>query len=335
MKFGIFDHLDESGLALSELYENRLRLAQAYDAAGFYCYHLAEHHFTPLGTAPSPSVFLSALAQRTRRLRFGPLVYTLALYHPLRLAEEVCMLDHLSRGRMVLGVGRGVSPVEMGLFGVDPDKAQSMYMEAYEVLMKALTQDALTHEGTHYNYRNVPIRMRPLQQPAPPLWYGLGNPDGVEWVAQNRINVISLAATPVVRRVTDGYRAAWAAAGRPEAELPLLGTLRHTVLAPTTAEALVIARRAYARWRDSFWHLWEKFNRRPRFAIYPDTFDELLERGQALAGSPQAVREALAAEAKATGVNYLLLDVAFGDMQLQESLQTIELFRAEVMPAVS
>ena len=86
MKFGVFDHLDESGLALGEFYENRLRLVEAYDRLGLHVYLTAEHHATPLGMSPSPSIFHSAVAQRTRRILFGPLVYTLALYHPLRLA---------------------------------------------------------------------------------------------------------------------------------------------------------------------------------------------------------------------------------------------------------
>ena len=96
MRFGIFDHLDDSGLPLSQHFEARLKLIEAYDRAGFYGYHLAEHHNTPLGYAPSPSVFLAAVAQRTEQLRFGPMVYLLPLYHPLRLIEEICMLDQMS-----------------------------------------------------------------------------------------------------------------------------------------------------------------------------------------------------------------------------------------------
>src|SRR6516165_6540793 len=112
MKFGVFDHMDNSGVTLGQQIEERLRLIEAYDRGGFYAYHLAEHHGTPLGLAPSPSVFLAAVAQRTKRLRFGPLVYSLPLYHPVRLIEEICMLDQMSGGRFELGVGRGVSPFE-------------------------------------------------------------------------------------------------------------------------------------------------------------------------------------------------------------------------------
>ena len=110
MEFGVFDHLDHGTASLGETYEMRLLLAEDYDRAGFYACHQAEHHSTPLGAAPSPSLFLAALAQRTRRLRFGPLVYTLPLYHPLRLAEEICMLDQMSGGRLQVGIGRGISP---------------------------------------------------------------------------------------------------------------------------------------------------------------------------------------------------------------------------------
>ncbi len=134
MKFGVFDHLDASGAALGEFYEHRLRLVEAYERIGIHCYHTAEHHATPLGMCPSPSLLHSAIAQRTKRILFGPLVYTLALYHPLRLAEEVCMLDHMSGGRFQLGIGRGISPYELGYFGSNPEEAGPRYIEAWSVM---------------------------------------------------------------------------------------------------------------------------------------------------------------------------------------------------------
>ncbi len=118
-------------MPLSQQYEERLKLIEAYDHAGFYCYHLAEHHATPLGMAPSPAVFLSAVAQRTKRMRLGPLVYILSLQNPLRAYEDICMLDHLSNGRLELGLGRGVSPVEIGYYGVDPEESRGRYQEAH------------------------------------------------------------------------------------------------------------------------------------------------------------------------------------------------------------
>ena len=95
MQFDIFDQNDHGPYPLGEQYEKRLQLIEFYDRSGFRTYHISEHHSTPLSRTPSPSVFLAAVAQRTRRLRLGPLVYVLPMHHPLRLAEEICMLDHL------------------------------------------------------------------------------------------------------------------------------------------------------------------------------------------------------------------------------------------------
>src|SRR5215472_16830388 len=111
LQFGIFDQNDHGRYPLTEQYDKRLALIEAYDRAGFRTYHMSEHHSTPLNLTPSPSVFLAAVAQRTRRLRFGALVYVLPAHHPLRLAEEICMLDHLSRGRLEIGIRRGSGDV--------------------------------------------------------------------------------------------------------------------------------------------------------------------------------------------------------------------------------
>ena len=137
IEFGVFDHLDRTGPSLADYYEDRLKIAEAYDRAGFYGYHLAEHHATPLGMAPSPNVFLAAVAQRTRRLRFGPMVYVLPLYHPLRLIEEICMLDQISGGRLDIGFGRGASPIELAIYGEDPDAAQAIYTRAWSSFSRA------------------------------------------------------------------------------------------------------------------------------------------------------------------------------------------------------
>ena len=167
MQFGIFDQNDHGPYPLGEQYENRLQLIEFYDHAGFRTYHMSEHHSTSLNMTPSPSVFLAAVAQRTRHLRLGALVYVLPAHHPLRLAEEICMLDHLSQGRIEVGIGRGASPHELHYFGVDPDQAQAMYVEAYTVMMQALTRTEVNFSGKHYRFETVPIEMKPAQLPHP------------------------------------------------------------------------------------------------------------------------------------------------------------------------
>ena len=332
MQFGVFDHLDKSDLSLGEFYEERLRLVEAYERAGFYAYHTAEHHATPLGMAPSPSVFHAAIAQRTKRIRFGPLVYTLNLYHPLRLAEEICMLDHMSGGRFQLGVGRGISPFELRYFGADPELGQAMYVEAFQVVMKALTSNVVDHDGQYYRYRDVPIELHPLQQPHPPLWYGVGNPESVPWCVANNVNVVTNAPAGIMRSITDAYRAEWVRAGNGIGAIPLIGTARHMVIAPTDAEAIAIARRAYPRWFASFFHLFKKHNATPRFASYTDSFDEVAASGLIVAGSPATVRAAIETTRAESGVNYLLCRFAFGDTTFDESLRSVDLFTHEVMP---
>src|SRR6266571_3333335 len=121
LQFGIFDWIEWDQAPASDIFEQRLQMLEYADQAGFYAYHLAEHHVTPLSLAPSPTVFLTAVAQRTRRLRLGPLVYLLPFYNPLRLLHEICMLDHLSHGRLELGVGRGIVPMEAEHFDLPVD----------------------------------------------------------------------------------------------------------------------------------------------------------------------------------------------------------------------
>ena len=167
MQFGVFDHLDRNDLPLRDYYESRLKIIEAYDRLGFYAYHVAEHHATPLGMAASPSVFLAAVAQRTRRLRFGPLVYALPLYHPLRMIEEICMLDQMSGGRLEIGFGRGSVPAELIYYGQKPDEAQQVYAEALELIIKGLTEPTLTFQGRFFRFDNVPMELAPLPEAAP------------------------------------------------------------------------------------------------------------------------------------------------------------------------
>ena len=335
MDFGVFDHLDRGSGDLAAAYDLRLHLAELYDRHGFYCYHQAEHHSTPLGAAPSPSVFLAALAQRTRRLRFGPLVYTLPLYNPLRLAEEICMLDALSGGRMQLGVGKGISPFEVAFYGIDPAQAQAMYVEALDLILRILQAEGqeLSFAGAFYTLKDVPIVVAPVQRPHPPLWYGVARPDSVVWAAAHDVNIIGNLAAPRMRPITDAYRSAWAGRGLDVGAMPRLGMSRHLVLADTEAEAWAIARRAYANWYESFMFLWDRRGGRPPNAAYPDTFDALVDKGLALAGTAATVRDRLRGEIEEAGVTYLLCRFAFGDIRRDEVTTSIDLFAREVMPA--
>jgi len=333
MKFGIFDHVDQSGAPLADLYENRLRLAEVYDRAGFYCYHIAEHHGTPLGAAGSPSVFLAAVAQRTKRLRFGPLVYVLSTTHPLRVFEEICMLDQMSRGRLEVGIGRGTSPYEMGYFGVDIGESLKIYTEAYEVIMRALRSTRLNFEGEHFQFKDVPVVLESYQKPHPPLWYGLSSPDAVPWVAQNGINVVCNGPSAPVRAVTDRYRSLWQEQPHaPGSPLPLLGLGRHLMVADTHAEAFDIGKRAFKVWYDNLQRLWREHGKPMTRYPIPEDFQAAVDAGVIIVGTPGEVIAGLEREIGISGVNYVLTRYAYGDLSFEESSRSLSLFVQEVMP---
>lgn len=330
MEYGIFDHLDRNALPLNQYYEARLKLIEAYEGAGFYAYHLAEHHSTPIGMAPSPSVFLSAIAQRTKKLRFGPMVYALPLHHPLRLIEEICMVDQLSGGRLEIGFGRGSSPTENALYGQDPALAQEMYTEGRELILQGLTRKTLNYQGKHYKFTDVPMELEPLQKPHPPMWYGVHSVEAAERAAHQGLNMISLDSASDTRGFNDKFRQVWRAlhGAKPT---PKLGLSRFIVIADSDQEALAIARRAYPVWHSNFYFLARLSGRMPTHPRAPE-FDRMMDIGQAVAGSPQTVYKFLQDQVDQSAANYLVGQFAFGDLSLAESLRTVELFKTEVVP---
>jgi alkanesulfonate monooxygenase SsuD/methylene tetrahydromethanopterin reductase-like flavin-dependent oxidoreductase (luciferase family) len=332
MEFGVFDHLDRGDLPLKEYYEARLKLIETYDRAGFYAYHVAEHHSTPLGMAPSPSVFLSAVAQRTRRLRFGPLVYALPLYHPLRLIEEICMLDQMSGGRLEIGFGRGASPVETSIYGQNPEQAQQIYAEGLELILRGLRDKTLTFRGNFFTFENVPMVLEPLQKPHPPLWYGVHSRESAERAAAKGLNIVSLDPAKKTRGFTDRYREVWQETRGDKQNLPMIGLGRFIILAENDPEAIRIARRAYPVWHRSFNHLFRLRGGAGPVHQRPPDYDSLVQTGQGIAGSPETVANFLKTEMSEAGATYLIGQFAFGDLTLAESLRSVELFKERIMP---
>jgi len=330
VKFGVFDHLDRNELPLADFYAQRLDFVELYDRLGFYGYHLAEHHGTPLGMASSPSVFLAAVARQTTRLRFGPMVYLLPLYHPIRLAEEIAMLDQLGRGRLDVGVGRGRSPIELESFGIDPSASEALFDEAMDIMRRALTDGAVTYKGRHYNIKDARLAQQALQKPHPPFWYGIGTPASVDRCVAGGFNVISIAKPDVAAETARKFFEASAAAGK---EL-MFGVCRFVVVADTTAEALAIARRAYPYWHKSFDYLFALHGIRPVQA-WPGDFDAMAALGLAFAGSPDDLAEALRSHLDHIGANYFVSQFVFGDMTADESRHSIELFCDKVKPAIA
>lgn len=337
--FGIFDWIDRGATPLHQLYEERLQLLEAADSAGFFCYHLAEHHATPLGMAPSPALFLTAAAQRTRRIRLGPLVYLLPLYDPLRLIEEVCMLDQLSEGRLELGVGRGVSPYEIGYFGVDVADSRARFNETLAVLVAGLTEPRLTFEGKYHSYRDVPMELQPLQRPYPPLWYPTQNPESIEYAGRHGFSFADLGPAAAIRPHVDLYWQAWRAHQHDKDRLnghvaePKVGVLRQVFVADSDGEALAAARAAHATWFHSITKLWHEHD--DHFGDDLFSWETSTRYETLLSGSPGRVREQMARLIEESGCNYVLCAFTWGGFSQEQSMHSLRLFAGEVMPAFS
>lgn len=334
MKFGIFDQIDDTGRPLNVQYEERMQLAELYDRSGFHCFHQSEHHATPLSMAPSQNVFLAAMAQRTKNIKLCPLVYLLPIHHPLRLAEEICMLDHLSNGRFEFGIGRGASPYEIEALGVPADSAGEAYAESYEILQKYFSSKSVKHSGKFWKIDDVPVTMKPLQTPQPPMWYAVATSDSTVWPARNGVNIICGGPVEKVRLITDRYRAEAAQAGssaRPDA---LMGIWRFVVVAETDQKAQEIAEKAWPRFHESFYKLWRKHGTEPQRLKLAPNYEGMITSGHGVAGSPKTVAEALIRQARDGRINYVVGHFMFGDMPHEYAMNSARLFASHVMPAI-
>lgn len=339
MKFGIFDYIDVRGEPLPRLYDERIALVQAAEDAGFYGYHLTEHHATPLSMTPSPTVYLAALARETSGIRLSTLLFLLPLYHPLRLIEELLMLDNLSHGRLDIGVGRGISPPEFQCYGVDFNDNSEMFDEAFEVLHKGLTQKRLDHRGKRWSFEAVPIVMEPVQKPHPPYWYGLRGERGPVFAARHGMNGVTLGPDAVVKKNIDMFRAAWTAEAEARRKFgatvvsPIVGAMRTMFIADTDAAAERLARAAYKQWYDSLCWLWREHNVPIGISI-PEDYEVSCRSGALVVGSPDTVRKTLVQQARTCGFDYLVLMLAFGTLGHKAEMASLDLFRREVMPAL-
>lgn len=339
VKFGIFDWIDRNQLPLHELYEQRLQCLEYADEAGFYCYHLAEHQATPLGMAPSPGVFLSAAIQRTQRLRLGPLVYLLPLYNPLRLVQEICMLDQMSRGRLEVGIGRGVSPYELAFYNVTPPQARALFREALDILISGLTHGEVSYTGEYFSFKHVRLHIEPFQRPYPPLWYPTDNTNSITWLAQEGLNTIThYPPMTTMRELFDLYKQVWQEHDSNPKRLnahvsaPKYGIVRHVYVAETDAQALQEAKAAFAHFIDNFNYLRIVSGDTSGRAAYLADFEARQAEGLHIVGSPDTVKRQVQEHLRITGANYFVGSFFFGTLTSEQMLRSLRLFAEEAMP---
>jgi alkanesulfonate monooxygenase SsuD/methylene tetrahydromethanopterin reductase-like flavin-dependent oxidoreductase (luciferase family) len=318
IRCGVFDHLDDAGIDLAEHYANRLRLVEEYDRRGFYAYHVAEHHGTSHGLAPSPNLLLAAMAQRTTNLRLGPLVMVLMLYHPLRAFEEICMLDQISNGRVELGTGRGAVSAELEFYGVDPGHIEDRYNEASAILFKAMAGGTLDFHGVHFTLNDVPIVLSTFQKPHPPLWYGT-NPTLLAGPHKTGLTSFLMGLpSPSVPSPTSKANFGLSLLRPKGSAQPWYR--QAIVVAPTFREARALAKPAYERWYHTLNDLRDRAGN-PHPPGAPSSFDEAVGLGLCFAGPVATIRNAVLRQVGEAGVNYLLWQIAFGDLPVEASLE--------------
>jgi alkanesulfonate monooxygenase SsuD/methylene tetrahydromethanopterin reductase-like flavin-dependent oxidoreductase (luciferase family) len=340
--FGLFDHVTRPpGTALDGLYEQRLALLRKADAAGFRGYHLAEHHGHGLSATPSQTVFLSAVARETERLRLGMLVACLPLHHPIRLVEEICMLDQLSGGRVDLGVGRGISPFEHRLFGHDPDASHERFAEILPMVLQGLSTGRIDSAGSeHFDFPEIELPLEPVQRPYPPLWAA----GSAEAAGRNGLNVVS--GMPLTAQMRRRYDELWAESRRapdplnPHVDPPLVGSSQYICIARTDDEARRIGERALdvlGRYLARSVGREPPHLQDPARPAPPTPLVKAVQSrapGVLLCGTAETVRDHYVRYAAEGTVDYIVVNVPFGDMTFAEAEYTLDAFIGEVMPAV-
>jgi alkanesulfonate monooxygenase SsuD/methylene tetrahydromethanopterin reductase-like flavin-dependent oxidoreductase (luciferase family) len=192
MKVGVlqfFGWLDRS-VPLPSIYAMALERIAIMDIAGYDAVWLAEHHFSGFSVCPSVHMMGVMAAARTKQLRIGTAVSLAPFYNPLRLAEEVALLDVLSGGRVNWGAGRGFARSEFRAFGIPAEESAARFHETVEIVLKAWTNNWLSYQGKYYSYDHVEVLPKPLQAPHPPVWMAATSTAAIDWAAANGFSIL-------------------------------------------------------------------------------------------------------------------------------------------------
>jgi alkanesulfonate monooxygenase SsuD/methylene tetrahydromethanopterin reductase-like flavin-dependent oxidoreductase (luciferase family) len=338
MQFGLFYEWPNPTLRQWKLlFEEGVEQIQYSEAVGFdYCL-IAEHHFTNYGNSPSPLLQALYIGQRTRRLHIGTAAVVLPVWQPLRLAEEVAVLDNLIDGRFLCGIGRGYQAYEMAGFGGSVADSRQKFHETLEVLLKAWTQEeAFTYSGEHVQIAHpVTVFPKPLQKPHPPLLLMGTSVDSMRIAAQHDMLPFSSSMMGV-----EGVRAQFGALVHAHAALdkPLtnlrLGLQCMTHVAPTDEEAYDAVR--YARWQNRAQRGLNRHavtNGRVDASAYEGELADEAFRDRLFVGSPATVIAKFQRFASA-GATHISNWMMFGGIEHEKLIRSIRLMGEEVIPAL-
>ena len=327
MKFGVLQFFSwpERRVELTTVYERALERIEVMDRSGYDAVWLAEHHFTGYSVCPSVHVMAAHVAARTKNLRIGTGVTLASFYHPLRIAEEVALLDVLTEGRINWGAGRGFDPREFSVFDVPGEESTERFREAVEIVLAAWTNERLCFEGRFHRYEDVEVLPKPHQRPHPPTWVAATSPGAIEWAAGRGLSILMdpHSSHGEIARKFGLYgdqleKAGHTGSGR---ETPM-GRL--VAVAETDEEALAIARRG-AKWTAGAYLPKEALQQFRSDAQAVDPVEHYLN-DVVIHGSPERVVDTLERLGEEMSLEYLLLSPL--------SEKTFGLFTDRVLPHV-
>jgi alkanesulfonate monooxygenase SsuD/methylene tetrahydromethanopterin reductase-like flavin-dependent oxidoreductase (luciferase family) len=318
--------------------------AKLTDKLGFDVIWLAEHHFDGICAYVDPVSFAAALATATTHAKIGFAVAQMALHHPIRMAEQISLIDHLSKGRLIVGLGRGTAYniYDYQGFGIDHIDAQARFEEAEAIMFQAWKGEAFEHHGAFFNLKLPMFRPVPYTKPHPYVIRAAATEHGMLDIARRgqpfMMNVQSNATTAQRMEL---YRLTLRSIGQDEATIAAnvdaCWAWRNVFVAETDAEAERIAVPAFKTMHEHRTAMRNRVYQEQGASILPmpapgsaPPAHTVLEHSL-VCGSPATVIEKLSAVGK-TGIGGLILQFRLGPMSYQDTAQSLTLFRDKVMP---
>jgi alkanesulfonate monooxygenase SsuD/methylene tetrahydromethanopterin reductase-like flavin-dependent oxidoreductase (luciferase family) len=346
---------DGSGCA-ADVFDEHIRLAQRLEELGWHSYFIIEHQNNLGWLTTAPSVYLTAVARATSRLRIGTMMWQLPFYNPLRLAQEVATLDQLSRGRVEFGTGIGVHEHEFVRWGLDYYQRAAMSEEVLEIVKLAWTRAEVTYAGKYFHFDEALPEPKPYQQPHPPIWAAVHSDAAVEFAAKNNYHVSqNLDTDEVVARKFELYRSVWRSCGH-AGPMPRIFLQRTVFVAESDEKAHEEARKyigaggsgrvgggPIAQTRIGWGSHQRGMGRdseRPDNAARGVTmqqagrsFEFNIDNGLAIVGSPDTVIRKLQEGRQRIGYDVFCTNFGIARMPYELVRSSIELFGKEVIPA--
>jgi natural product biosynthesis luciferase-like monooxygenase protein len=343
LKFALMAFNAGNGRDPATVYRENLELARLADELGFHAVWLTEHHFSDYSLLNDPTLFASALAVTTERVRIGTAVMVLPVHNAIRVAENAAIVDQLSGGRFDLGVGRGYQPKEFAGFGVDMADSQAIFDESLEVIRRLWADERASFEGQHYRFEDVELVPRPLQSPHPPIWLAAVSPGTFERAGrQGQAILTSPNFTPIdmIRDNFEAYRSALRDSGHdPTAfEYPIMqqiyvgsderdGHDRPRDYAMTYYRSLGRLLPSDEEMVSSDYDFYKKVGRN----VADLRYEYLYNNGVAF-GDAEQVTGRIRTLAEATGMTYYIGWFNFGGIPHADAMRSVERFAEHVMP---